>query len=134
MGQVPDAGQAREASCILRTCPCRASCWSLNSYTWIPVPRAYQPEQAVRVEDKVVGGGVAIADDGVHAPRLEVAGDDLLHAKSWAQSKACCNLSKCIRRGRAVCHHACVLEHCRPAIMAQLSTLMLAVDFAQQQL
>ena len=37
----------------------------------------YQAQEAVCIEDKVGGGGVSVADDGMHAPRLEVGGDDL---------------------------------------------------------
>jgi hypothetical protein len=36
-----------------------------------------QAQQAVGVEDEVGGGGAAVADDGVHAADLKVAGDDL---------------------------------------------------------
>jgi hypothetical protein len=38
---------------------------------------AHQAQEAVGVEDKVCLGGGAVADEGVHAADLEVAGDDL---------------------------------------------------------
>ena len=47
--------------------------------------RAHQAQQAIGVKDKVVGGGLAVADDGVHAPDLEVGGDDLQVAVDAAQ-------------------------------------------------